>query len=164
MVRALLPRDIYSVLEIQRESYPDSMNESQSTIQLRLQQAPLYSWVFEHGSEVLAYLIAYPSVKDKITALGADFDIPSQPDCLYLHDLAVSKRAVGMGVGKQLIAAAWRFGLEQRLASSALVSVQNSCAFWEKFGYGVQENLNANARLNLASYPNEALYMVKHFD
>ena len=115
----------------------------------------------EDDEGVCAYLFAYRSRVGKVTPLDGEFQPHAEADCLYLHDLAVSRRASGRGIGPALV----RKNLEQarahQLRYSALVSVQESEAFWSRLGYAAQTELEPPQASNLASYQIPAVYMVR---
>jgi len=152
--------DIAAVLAIQSACYPPSMQESETIIRARLAATPDCAWVAQAGERLCAYLSAYRSQLGKVTPLGGAFETAA-PDCLYLHDLAVAPHASGRGLGPQLAATAWQAAQRDRLAYSALVSVQESQAFWSRLGYAQYHALDPGQRRHLAGYDQLACYMVK---
>ncbi len=158
-IRLMQADDVLDVLGIQAECYVPHMNESAAVIGLRLAAAPATNWVAELAGEVVAYLAAYPSLLGKVTPLGGCFEVPVTPDCLYLHDLAVSSCARGSGVGSALIRKARAVAAAAGLSHSALVSVQNSRQYWERQGYRVMDDLTAPQSASLASYEAPGWYM-----
>jgi ribosomal protein S18 acetylase RimI-like enzyme len=153
VVRALLASDIPAVMRIQAECYPPSMLESEEVFRARLALAPATCWIWSPAPEsAAAYLFSYLSNKDAITPLGAEFKLASTPDCLYLHDLAVAPRARGQGAANTLVAAALGHARAENLVWSALVSVQQSQAFWDGLGYTAVEVRQSPAKENLDSY------------
>ena len=67
-------------------------------------------------------------------------------DVLFIHDLAVSNRAAGMGVGKQMVKHLRDNAETGGFRSALLVAVQNSVPFWQKFGFAQVSVPTANAR------------------
>jgi len=153
VVRLMSDCDIPVVMRIQAECYPAPMLESETVFRDRLGLAPATCWIWsEHGQGAGAYLFSYPSSNGAVTALDHPFKIAARPDCLYLHDLAVVPGARGRRAADALVAAALENARAGGLRWSALVSVQQSQGFWERFGYAVVETLPSPARENLASY------------
>lgn len=153
-------QDLPALHAIQAESYPPAMQENEVVILQRLQQAPASCWIAEDEAGACAYLFAYPSRLGAVTPLEGGFAVAADANTLYLHDLAVSRRMTGRGVGRLLFNLAMEFALARRMPYSALVSVQDSCRYWMKLGY----ELSAPApehRDCLQGYPEEARYMVK---
>ena len=159
--RPLGELDIAAVLAIQAESYAEALLESAEIIRQRLASFPELAWGAEDAEGVCAYLFVYRSRAGKVTPLDGVFAEPEASDCLYLHDLAVSRRAAGRGIGPALVQRLLDQGRAARLRYSALVSVQDSQGFWRRQGYAEQAALDAEQRANLASYGVPALYMVK---
>ncbi len=160
-LRAMQERDIPAVLAIQEESYAAEVLEDEAVIRSRLAACPHLAWVAEDVEGVCGYLFAYPSRLGKVTPLDGEFHNDGEADCLYLHDLAVARRAAGRGIGPALV----RHNLKQassiRLRYSALVSVQDSTGFWSRLGYQAHDELEPPQAGNLASYQIPAVYMVR---
>ena len=152
-VRVMTDNDIAAVMRIQAECYPPLMLESEAVFRDRLAQTPATCWVWSpHGQNPAAYLFSYPSNKDVVTALDQPFKIAAAPDCLYLHDLAVAPAARGRRAANALVAVALERAHADGLHWSALVSVQQSQAFWSALGYASIEVRHSPAKENLASY------------
>ncbi|MDD2873021.1 MAG: GNAT family N-acetyltransferase [Azoarcus sp.] len=152
--------DLAEVMVVQSEAYGDGFIENIEVIAARLEAAPDTAWVAEDRTGVCAYLVGYPSLEGRMTALGGAFSVAGEPDCLYLHDLAVSPRVAGRRVGPSLVHMALAFAQAVRFTSSSLVSVQASKAFWQRQGYGVvSPDPQESAKLD--SYPGAAVYMAR---
>jgi len=151
--------DIDAVLAIQADAYSDDVIEEATVIAARLTTAPDTAWVAQNKEGVQAYLVTYPSRLGSLTALGANFQCAANPDCLYLHDLAVASAANGAGMGQALIHEAIRYAEGQGYPFSALISVQNSVRFWQRHGYCVVENLSQPQQALLSTYTGPAYYM-----
>src|SRR5690606_31394087 len=160
-LRAMQERDIPAVLAIQEESYAAEVLEDEAVIRSRLAAFPQLAWVAEDGEGVCAYLFAYHSRLGKVTPLDGEFSSDGEADCLYLHDLAVARRAAGRGIGPALV----RHNLQQagtaQLRYSALVSVQDSTGDWSRLGYEAHEELDPTQAGNLAGCQIPAVYMVR---
>lgn len=162
--RLMQAHDVPAVLAIQAECYAPHLNESEAVIRHRLDATPDTAWVYTVAGEVAAYLVAYRSQLGKVTPLGGQFEIPPVPDCLYLHDLAVSRRLRGTGVAATLVQRTHDFAHAQRLKYSALVSVHSSRRFWERLGYRSPEALAPEQIRTLESYKTPCRYMVFRVD
>lgn len=159
--RRMTGEDIRSVLRIQEECYPPQMQEHEAIVRSRLEAASDTAWVAVADDGICAYLFSYPSILGKVTPLGGSFHIPDEANALYLHDLAVSKRAAGLRIGPVLVRVALETAIAQGLTYSALVSVQDTSAFWSRQGYKVLQELDATQISNLHTYPGESCYMVR---
>lgn len=159
-IRLMQEQDIGAVVAIQLEAYSSDLLESESIIRARRAQAPDHAWVAEDDEGVCAYLFAYHSRVGKVTPLDGEFHIPARPDCLYLHDLAVARRAAGRRIGPALVHEALGQARQQQLRFSALVSVQESSRFWSRLGYAAHQPDPEHTE-HLGSYQVPATYMVR---
>lgn len=160
-LRPMRTSDIPAILAIQAEAYSDMLLESAEVIALRLQASPELAWVATDAQGPCAYLFGYRSRAGIVTPLDGAFSEPDDPDCLYLHDLAVARRAAGRGIGPLLVQRLLDHARAQRLRYSALVSVQDSEAFWSRLGYAPASDLDERQQAHLASYGVPARYMVQ---
>lgn len=155
------PDDLAAVLAVQAACYPPAMQEAAAVVRARLRAANDTCLVAHDDGGVCAYLFAYPGRLGKVTPLGAEFAPRLDADTLYLHDLSVAPRALGRGLARRLVGQLLDGARSHGLRSSALVSVQDSAAFWQAFGYHAVEPDCPQARAALASYPGGARYMVR---
>jgi GNAT superfamily N-acetyltransferase len=149
--------DLAGVLAVQAACYPPAMQEPADVVLARLAASPGTVLVARDDDGVCAYLFAYPSCLGKVTPLHGAFAVPAEPDTLYLHDLAVAPRAAGQGVARALVARLHDEAAARGLPHAALVSVQDSLAFWASLGYAPA----AGDAFALATYPGAAQYMTK---
>lgn len=160
-LRTMGPGDLDAVLSVQAACYPPSMQEAAPVLRSRMQAAAGTCVVAQDGEGVCGYLFAYPSRLGRVTPLGADFAPAPDADTLYLHDLAVAPRAHGRGLARRLVGHLLAQATEAGLWATALVSVQDTAAFWAALGYQPAEVEDPRARVALASYPGQACYMVR---
>ncbi|SKA23349.1 Acetyltransferase (GNAT) family protein [Trichlorobacter thiogenes] len=153
--------DVHSVFQVQAECYVSVALEDESTMRTRLVGAPDTAWVAEDNEGVGAYLVAYRSIIGKVTPLGGCFDIPDNAESLYLHDLAVSDRMKGHGIGSALVRHACDRALQKGLTYSSLVSVQDSMGFWIRHGFKIFDLLDPVQLSNLKTYGELSVYMIK---
>ena len=160
-LRLMMQHDVAVVLAIQAECYLPAVIEDESSIRARLDASPDSAWLAEDEAGVCAYLVAYRSIVGKITPIGGAFAVAADPGTLYVHDLAVARRAKGSGVGRALVRLACAQARAEGLSHSSLVSIQASREFWKKHGYAVVSDLDPQQISNLESYGDEGYYMVK---
>lgn len=159
-IRPIQPDDLDAVLQVQAACYPPAMQEAAGVVLERMLAAGETCVVAEDEGGVCGYLFAYPSRMGKLTPLGAGFRPAPDADTLYLHDLALAPRAHGRGLARRLVHYLLAQAERRGLAWSALVSVQDTAAFWNMLGYEAGDP-GPDARAALASYPGTARYMVK---
>jgi ribosomal protein S18 acetylase RimI-like enzyme len=110
--------------------------------------------VILHNQQLVGYCLAHPWKQGLSIDLEQRLSPLAEPDCLYLHDIAILPQAQGLGIGKQvlsrLVDSAQRLGLK----SLCLVAVQGAQSYWAKQGFSRQDGTQS-----LASYPHGAVTM-----
>jgi len=149
--------DLDAVLAVQAVCYPPSMQEAAALLRTRLRSAPSTALVACLDGAVCAYVFAYSSVLGRVTPLDAPFVPAPAADTLYLHDLAVAPHAHGRGLARRMVGCLLDGAAADGLRHSALVSVQDTRAFWASFGY--REDGARPRCAALGSYPGRAIYM-----
>ena len=162
-IRLIKTADLAAVVAIQANCYGDELFEDASLIQKRLLSQPKSCWLAESCSgEVLAYLFSYPSHNKQVAALGSEFSHYAGAELLYLHDMAVSQNARGLGLASRLLNCAERYAMQLGFNRLALVAVQGSVPYWQKQGFAVVSLCDAEALQALSSYAGQdARYMQK---
>jgi GNAT superfamily N-acetyltransferase len=121
----------------------------------RLALFPAGCLMAEEGGRPFGYCLSHPGIIGQPppldTVLGA---LPRAADCLYLHDVALLPEARGRHLGGALAGLLEEVARAHGFDRVALTAVNNSDAFWQRLGYGVQPCAK------LASYGN-ATYRVK---
>lgn len=160
-LRLITAADFAAVVKLQNSCYSDALYESPALLTQRLTVAANSCWLAENSAgELLAYLFSYPAADGYVTPLAAPFTPSITPALLYLHDMAVSSGARGLGLAGQLLQVAKQYALNLGVSKLALVAVQGSVPFWQRHGFTVVNNVTAEAESALASYHGEqACYM-----
>lgn len=157
----MAPRDVCAVDAIARIVHPD-YPEDIDVLKERLALFPAGCFV-AGGGGLLGYAISHPALLGKPaplnTLIGA---LPEDPDCLFLHDIALTEKARGLGLGRSLIERLTDIAMRRGLGRIALVSVNNSRAYWQAQGFGIFDADTALAA-KLTSYGEDAAYMVFEF-
>ena len=162
-IRLIKPADLAEVQAIQDCCYGDELFEDTALIESRLLSQPNSCWLAQnHDGKVLAYLFSYPSRDKRVAPLGSEFERYNDATLLYLHDMAVSPTARGLGLAPELLATAERYAIMCGLNQLALVAVQGSVPYWQKQGFSVVELTEVSALQALESYQGQnAVYMQK---
>lgn len=162
-IRLITTTDLPAVVHLQDSCYGDALYESPELLKRRLAAANNSCWLAKSAQgELLAYLFSYPSLDGVVTPLAAEFTPKPEADVLYLHDMAVSPLARGMGLAGRLLNTATGYAQNLGLHKLALVAVQGSVPFWQHQGFNVVDKTTRVAEAALASYTGEqASYMQK---
>lgn len=160
-IRLITKADLAAIVRLQDSCYSDALYESPALVEQRLAAAANSCWLAENADgELLAYLFSYPSADGYVTPLAHAFRPVYHAQLLYLHDMAVSTKARGLGLASQLLATAKQHALSLGLNKLALVAVQGSMPYWQRQGFMIVHKLTAEAESALASYQGEqACYM-----
>ena len=158
-VRPLCLADLPGLQAVQRQCYGADLVEGTDVFARRLAHPANCSAVIAQDGQVRAYVVAYRSCWGQVTPLHGDFSDHPAPDTLYLHDLAVGPQWAGQGYGQALRHWLWCQASGWGLRWSALVSVQDTQAYWQRQGYHPQPLSDATQRQRLGSYGPGAVYM-----
>lgn len=161
-LRLMKHKDITRVMQIQSEAYAEVLQESESVIRARLDVAPETAWVVERDGDVCAYLVAYKSEPGVVSKWGGEFSHKTGALTLYVHDLALGKSAKGLRIGQWLVEQVLSQSRLAGIKTAALVSVQNSQAFWQKLGFTTFSELTPIQQQNLDTYAGNAYYMTRN--
>ena len=143
------------ILKIQAEAYSDIEPESLEVLQSKWRQSPDCCFVYleekeqegqngQEGKNILGYLLAHAWHSETPPKLYQTLPEDSHGSILFLHDLALSKRAAGRGVGSQIVKHLLATGTKSGFQNALLVSVQDSVLFWQKHGFVEVANQQAS--------------------
>ncbi|MBL4800073.1 MAG: GNAT family N-acetyltransferase [Oleispira sp.] len=125
-----------AILHIQEEAYTGVAPEDVDVLKGKWEISPESCFVYTVVNEpVLAYLLAHSWNSLEPPKLFEQVPENSVGDILYLHDLAVSNRARGMGVGKQLAKKLIEVAKVHQYSKVLLVAIQDSSRFWASLGF-----------------------------
>ncbi len=86
--------------------------------------------------EPVGYMISHPWKRGEPVALDAMIDaVPSDADCLYIHDLALLPEFRGGGAAQAAISLAGDTARKLSLKSLALVALPDALGFWDRTGF-----------------------------
>lgn len=160
IVRTMREEDIHAVLKIQADCYTELNPESAESLLAKLAASPSTCFIASIEQRQIGYLISIPWMRSSPPLLNAPTcQLPSSPDCLYLHDLSVQPASRGSNAGQLLIAAFMEQLAALRLHCAALVAVQGSGAYWQRHGFHVVDP-SQELETKLSSYGPNVHYMM----
>jgi len=160
VIREMTRQDLAEVDRIQREVYDPSLPETIAVLEDKILYFPQGCWLCEADTVVVGYMISHPSSFSAPPALNTVFSPNAdENDCYFIHDIAVQRSFWRKGVGTLLLQQAVRIALEHGFATMALVSVQNSQRYWQRFGFQPITDLDEAMRSIRESYGAAACYM-----
>jgi hypothetical protein len=100
-IRMMAAADIPAVLEIQAVCYTEVTPESNESLHAKLSASQSTCFIASLEGDIVGYLISLPWEFSNPPALNAETcRLPLSPNCLYLHDLAVTPSARKSGAGR----------------------------------------------------------------
>ena len=139
-IRMIKETDWNAIMQIQSDAYASHLHEDLTVLQSKCVASPTSCFVFTNADDsVLGYLLAHPWQGNQAPKLGETVVIDTGHHEVYLHDLAISGDARGLGIASQLIhhfIIAMRNLGRQRLV---LTAVQDSSPFWQRYGFSCLE-------------------------
>lgn len=162
ILRPLTARDLADVERIQSAAYPNYPCERIEVFADKLARYPAGCWAYEVRGTVGGYLFSHPtSLVDPPKFDALLDDLPLVPDAYFIHDKSVLPELRGRGAGRQLLDAALAHAAALHLATIALVAVQGSRGYWERFGFTAVAERDPTLAAVRRTYGPQALYMLR---
>ena len=136
MIRQLKLSDLPEIEELARPIYYPLLWEPIDAFSKRIELYPQGGWVAIQDGKIIGYLYSHPWKLDSFVPLGDIIELPDNPDCYYIHDLAVHVNYRSLGVGNLLAEKALEIA---NFNVINLISVLDSHNFWNKFGFSIIE-------------------------
>lgn len=124
-----------AILTLQREVYHAIEPEPLEVMRGKWLASPEYCLVLRDSEGVGAYLLAHVWHSLQPPRLYAPLPAGLRGELLFVHDLAISPRLAGRGVGRALVGEVLQRAAGDGKRAALLVAIQGSQAFWEKFGF-----------------------------
>lgn len=154
--------DIPSVLTIAAQAHP-GLFERPEIFQEKLALFPHGCKKLLINNKLAGYGFAHPWRLYSIPQLDTFLEkIPTHPDCLYIHDVAILPHARGNNAASLLVTQFKTLAAQFGFSALSLVSVYMTTGFWQRFGF---EIITVEAiEEQLKSYGNDASFMTMFFD
>lgn len=160
-IRTMQLSDMPSIMAIQSICYTEIVPESETSMRAKLLASPATCFVAILENAVVGYLISLPWEFANPPVLNAEqCTLPEHPDCLYLHDLAIAPQARSAGCAPALVAMFLAQLPILQLQYASLIAIQNSAAYWQRYGFQPAEASEALQK-KLSSYGENIGYMVR---
>ncbi|MDD5502980.1 MAG: GNAT family N-acetyltransferase [Candidatus Thermoplasmatota archaeon] len=154
----LLPQDLESVNKIALQVHP-GLPERPEVFKEKILLFPEGCRKLMSGTKIVGCGISHPWTLNSIPPLDSFLkQLPSKPDCIYAHDIAILPEARGKGASAQYMEYIKNLALEMGISHLAGVSVYGTYILWKRFGFKIVENADLNKKL--ASYGPSAKYII----
>jgi predicted N-acetyltransferase YhbS len=148
--------DIDAVLAVQRAAYGDDYQEAAEVLLDKWRAGSAWCHVAELAGQCVGYVLSHPWRHDRVPPLHRRLELPAQPDCLFLHDLAVAPSGRGHGLGAALLRAV-HAAAAPSFTQIKLVSLGDATGFWLRNGF--KPVMNPCEAAELSSYGEGACHM-----
>ena len=129
----------------------------------RLRLFPAGCFAAEVDGAFCGYGLTHPWTDGAPPALDSLLGcLPAAPDCLYIHDVALSAATRGRGLGRALVDRLAGLAAAHGLPRLSLIAVGGSAAGWGAMGFRpVVVDPASMLAAKLASYDADAVYMTR---
>ena len=155
---SLLESDIGGVDTIAREIHL-TLPERREVFAEKLTLFPAGCFKFMFEGKMMGYAFSHPWTLYSVPSLD-DFlhTLPENPDCIYIHDVAILPAARGHNAAELLIAEVLEIAQGLKISHLACVSVYGTDVLWARFGFRTVSTNETTAELS--SYGQSAKYMI----
>lgn len=134
-IRALQPSDLDGIMRVQLLCYGPDFLESRASFTVKIAGSDTCLGVFNRD-EMLGYAIAFPWTAGTPVPLNHGEHIaPAEPDCLYIHDVAIDPAAQGSRLGDALVDVLRITAQRLSLGAMELIAVQGAATYWQRLGF-----------------------------
>ncbi|MDP7079268.1 MAG: GNAT family N-acetyltransferase [Candidatus Undinarchaeales archaeon] len=138
-VRPMTHSDIPRILAIQFQCYASCYLESAEAFLHKIVMHQDGCHVLDVGGVVAGYIVFHPARSGWVAPINFLQDMPvPDPECVYVHDLAVDPSFRGNGVGRVLFGEVLAAARAQGLDLLALAAVQDAVAVQVRRGHRVR--------------------------
>src|SRR3989344_158639 len=132
---SLLESDISEVDKIAREIHL-TLPERREVFSEKLTLFPAGCFKFMFEGKMMGYAFSHPWTLYSVPSLD-DFlhTLPENPDCIYIHDVAILPAARGRNAAGLFIAQIVKVAQEMQIPHLACVSVYGTDVLWARFGF-----------------------------
>jgi GNAT superfamily N-acetyltransferase len=159
MWRRVRGADLDGIKVVADEVHPN-LCERREVLAEKFRLFPQGCFVLVQDGKVVGYAFVHPWRINDVPKLD-DYllALPAEPECLFIHDVALLPTARGKSASKSLIDEVLRLAKIQNVATLSLVSVYGSNVHWARLGFEIARDQGMAAKL--ASYGQNAYYMVR---
>jgi len=141
-IRKISDHSWHDILKVQEEAYTGIPPEGINVLKSKWEDSPKTCFILKTADEeIVGYLLAHSWNSNVPPKLFEELPNKTTGDILYLHDLAVSNNARGLGVGKQLAKKLLDTAKLQKFKKVLLVAVQESESYWFNLGFREIHNI-----------------------
>lgn len=157
--RPMRPEDMPAVMGIAARVHPN-FPEDIAVFAERQRLYPAGTHLLHQNETACGYLVSHPWNSGALPALNSLLHrLPPAADTFYLHDLALLPAGRGTGAARTIVGSMVEHARRGGFSSMRLTAVNGSAPFWRRFGFVVEDNIQAAD--DLRSYGEDARLMVR---
>lgn len=124
------------ILYIQDDAYQAFGSEELDVLKSKQSASPETCFVsISDQGDVLAYLLAHPWNESEPPKLFEPLPDIGNSDSLFLHDMVVSSRSKGQGLGRAMMAELLKVAALKGFKRITLVAIQGADSYWSLLGF-----------------------------
>ena len=156
--RLAKPSDLPTINQI-ADSIHGNLPERPAVLAEKTELFPEGCMLLDDDGIAVGYGISHPWLLDSIPILDSFLrELPSYPNCIYVHDVAVLVSARGHNAAGAYLKLIAEIARKTRIEYLALVSVYDSDPLWASHGFKIV--LDEKLKAKLGSYGSAAKYMI----
>ena len=127
---------INEVVQIQAEAFTPDLRETPEVFANRIARFGEFFRVAYLNGRMVGYVVAFPWKFGDAPVNNQEFpeELP-EPDCFFIHDIALLPDARGSGVARALLEDAYQTALKLGFDAASLVAVSQSGNYWDRVGF-----------------------------
>lgn len=158
VVRPMQQEDLFAALELQAQSYPAFLVESEQAFASRLDVAASYCLVASLDGTVVGYLLSHGWPRQSPPAVGELLSPSAASEVLFIHDLSVGSAGRGLGIGRKLVESAFEMAARNGLKLAELIAVEGAATYWKGLGFN-EVTVGPDLADKVAKYGGQACWM-----
>ncbi|MBY9067890.1 GNAT family N-acetyltransferase [Hyphomonas sp. WL0036] len=125
-----------SVVKVQAEAFTPDLLETPAVFADRLARFGEHFRVALMADRTVGYLVCFPWKLGDTPVNNENFpETLPDPDCFYIHDMALLPEARGSGLARAMLEDAYAQADRMGFDAVSLVAVGQSGSYWDKMGY-----------------------------
>lgn len=127
---------IDEVVQIQAEAFTPDLRETPEVFANRIARFGEFFRVAYQNGRMVGYVVAFPWKFGDAPVNNQKFpeDLP-EPDCFFIHDIALLAGARGGGIARALLEDAYQTAHALGFDAASLVAVGQSGTYWDRVGF-----------------------------
>lgn len=156
IIRSINDADWPAILSIQSTVYPGITPETEAVLRSKVTLgSETCLAVSDRQNNVVGYCLAHPW-RRKPACLHTIYETPSEPQLLYIHDIAIAPGYAGKRCGRMILQHLQLWAKQHSFNELSLVSLSQAITYWQGQGFQPVEYT-----IDAAQYGEGASYMLK---